>query len=186
MEKKILQIINKTSAKDILLYLPLEKEVNTTHLINTLRAKKNIYVPFMEGVSFKMVKFRLPLFKKRFNIKEPKNSFRKISRLDLAIVPVLGVDGVLKRVGFGKGMYDRFFESLPCNPMIIFVQLNECTTREKLCDSYDVQANLYLSPKKNIIQRGQNDNRIKYSRGRGNYQRYGRVHCRQKIRCGKL
>lgn len=66
----------------------------------------------MQGESFKMVPFRLPLKKKKFGIYEAGNSLRDIKNIDVAIVPVVGVDGNLQRVGFGKGMYDRFFEKL--------------------------------------------------------------------------
>ena len=37
---------------------------------------------------------------------------RNINNIDIAIVPAVGVDGNLQRIGFGKGMYDRFFEKL--------------------------------------------------------------------------
>jgi 5-formyltetrahydrofolate cyclo-ligase len=183
---KLLYLIKMTKAKDILLYVPLASEVNILYLLKTLRGKKNIFVPFMEGVSFKMVKFRLPLFKKNFNIKEPKNSLRKISKLDLAIVPVLGVDGTLKRVGFGKGMYDRFFDSLQSLPYVVFVQLGECITYEKVCDDFDIQANLYITPKKNIVQRGKNDNRNKYSSRSRYHKWHSRLLNSKKIRCCKL
>jgi len=157
------KLIKKNKYKNILLYVPLKNEVNIMPLIKRIRRKSNVYVPFMEGVSFKMVEFRLPLFKKSFNIKEPKNSFRKASKIDLAIVPVLGVDGAFKRIGFGKGMYDRFFESLKSSPKVVFVQLGECFTVNKLCESHDIRADIYITPYKIIIKRGQNDNRYKYS-----------------------
>ena len=51
-------------------------EVDVLPLINKLRKKQvNVYVPYMEGDSFKVVKYRLPLEKKEFGIKEPNNSF---------------------------------------------------------------------------------------------------------------
>lgn len=157
------ELIKVNNYKNILLYIPLKNEVDIMPLIKKIRGKTNIYVPFMEGVSFKMVKFRLPLFKKSFNIKEPKNSFRITPKIDLAIVPVLGVDGAFKRIGFGKGMYDRFFESLKSSPEVVFVQLGECFTANKLCESHDIRADIYITPYKTKIRRGKNDNRNKYS-----------------------
>ena len=140
------KLIKKEKYKNILLYIPLKTEVDTMQLIKKIRAKTNIFVPFMEGVSFKMVKFRLPLFRKKFNIREPKNSYKRVPKIDLAIVPVLGVDGAFKRVGFGKGMYDRFFESLKYSPKIVFVQLGECFTQEFLCQNHDIRADIYITP----------------------------------------
>ena len=150
---KLHKIIKKGKYKNVLLYIPLTNEVDSMQLIKRIRSKVNIYVPFMEGVSFKMVKFRLPLFRKKFNIREPKNSCARVPKIDLAIVPVLGVDGALKRIGFGKGMYDRFFESLKSSPQIVFVQLGECFTEEFICESHDIRADIYITPYKNMIKK---------------------------------
>ena len=161
---KLEKLISEGKYKNILLYIPLHSEVDSMQLIRKIRAKVNIYVPFMEGVSFKMVKFRMPLFRKRFKIREPKNSYARVPKIDLAIVPVLGVDGAYKRIGFGKGMYDRFFESLNSSPKIIFVQLGECFTYEFICESHDIRADIYITPYKTMIKRGNYDNRVKRSR----------------------
>lgn len=162
--KKLWHLIDVIKAKNILLYLPLKSEVDVIKLLYKTRKKRgyNIYVPFMEGVSFKMVKFRLPLKSKRFNIKEPNNSFAKCRKIDLAIVPVLGVDGAFRRVGFGKGMYDRFFEALPYRPHIAFVELVDCHTISKVSEQHDIQADIYITPY-NTIRRGKNDIRISSS-----------------------
>jgi len=143
---KLEKLILKGRHKNILLYIPLANEVDTMQLIKRIRPKVKIFVPFMEGVSFKMVEFRLPLFRKKFNIREPKNSYARVPKIDLAIVPVLGVDGAFKRIGFGKGMYDRFFESLKSSPKVVFVQLGECFTQEFLCESHDIRADIYITP----------------------------------------
>ena len=157
--KKIMDYIDEINAKNILFYLPLSQEINTSKLIKKLRMNNryNIFVPFMEGVSFKMVKYRLPLNIKKFNIKEPKNSFAKGKKIDLAIVPVLGVDGAFRRVGFGKGMYDRFFESLPYKPKIAFVELSDCITTSLVGESHDIQADIYITPYY-TKRRGKHDN----------------------------
>ena len=60
--EKLKYIIKKEDAKNILLFVPLELEVNIKPLILELRkAKKEIFVPFRQDDSFKMVKYRLPL-----------------------------------------------------------------------------------------------------------------------------
>jgi 5-formyltetrahydrofolate cyclo-ligase len=186
INKKLIHLIKRSGARDILLYVPLEQEADIRSLFKVLRRKVNIYVPFMEGVSFKMVKFRLPLFKKKFNIREPKNSFAVFPKLDLAVVPVLGVDGALKRVGFGRGMYDRFFDTLIQSPIVVFVQLGECITKEKLCENHDIQADIYITPYKTIARRGNNDNRIKYSSSSSYRKWNSRLLCGKKTRCCKL
>jgi len=153
--KKIEKFINKTKAKNILFYVPMEQEVDIIKVLKKFRKKSNcnIFVPFMEGISFKMVKFRLPLSRKKFGILEPKNSFARDKKIDLAIVPVLGVDGAFRRIGFGKGMYDRFFESLSYKPSIAFVELINCFIPSLVGEDHDIQADIYITPY-NTIKRG--------------------------------
>jgi 5-formyltetrahydrofolate cyclo-ligase len=152
IDKKILEeiyeLIQENNLKSVMLYLPLEMEVNLYPLIYRLRKeKKNLYVPFMEGKSFRLVKYRLPLKEKKFGIKEPNDSkkFRKKS-IDIAIVPIVGLDCTHRRVGFGKGMYDRFFEKNIKNiKQIVFVARELCYSKEVVTDHYDVRADIVLS-----------------------------------------
>ncbi|TKI70318.1 5-formyltetrahydrofolate cyclo-ligase [Sulfurimonas crateris] len=130
----------------ILFYTSLPFEANTAKSIEKLRKKCDIFVPFMEGESFKMVPFRLPLKKKKFGIYEAGKSLRDIKKVDIAIVPVVGVDGNLQRVGFGKGMYDRFFAKLKKRPYTIFIQSEFCYTKELICDEYDITCDLIITP----------------------------------------
>ena len=143
--KKLHELITQLHAKKILIYIPLDLEVNVLPLINQLRKeKKEVYVPFMCGDSFKAVKYRLPIEKKKFGIKEPKNSFLK-PKIDLAIVPIVGIDKLYKRIGFGKGMYDRFFHRLSYRPTVIFTQLTLCQSSEILTNEYDIQADYIIT-----------------------------------------
>lgn len=163
-DKKVLKslkfLIKNLNKKNILLYTPLNIEVDTIPLINSLRGKNSIFVPFMEGVSFKMVKFRLPLKRGNFNIFEPNNSLFKLAKIDIAIVPIVGVDGEYKRIGFGKGMYDRFFSNLKYRPIIIFVQIEKCFTKAKLSDSYDIDCDYLITPKEIIQVKGKKVGRV--------------------------
>jgi len=145
IESTLEALIKDLNPKSILFYLPLQMEANISRLIFKLRREKEIFVPFMEGVSFKMVRFRLPLFKKRFNILEPNNSFFKNRNIDLAIVPIVGMDRDFKRVGFGKGMYDRFFENLPSKPIVVFVQLKACVSSAKLTKKHDIRGDFLVT-----------------------------------------
>ncbi|QOY51104.1 5-formyltetrahydrofolate cyclo-ligase [Candidatus Sulfurimonas baltica] len=146
LNSKLLDKILGLKKKKILLFIPLPFEANITKTMNKLRKKHDIFVPFMEGESFKMVPFRLPLRKKKFGIYEAGNSLREIKNIDIAVVPIVGMDGKLQRVGFGKGMYDRFFARLKKRPYIIFVQTEFCQTKEFICDDYDITCDLLITP----------------------------------------
>jgi len=150
VNKKLLQLLRHKKRQKILFYYPLDMEVNIVKSLVKLRKNNDIYLPFMVEQSFKMVPFRLPLTRKKFNILEPGNSNRKIRKIDIAVVPVVGVDGNLQRVGFGKGMYDRFFDKLQKKPYIIFTQLELCYTKELICDDHDIACDLLITPKKII------------------------------------
>ena len=152
LNKKLLFLLKKSKGKKILFYYPMKIEADIRKTMMSMRRKTEVYIPFMQGESFKMVPFRLPLKKKKFGIFEAGNTVRNINKIDIAIVPSVGVDGNLQRVGFGKGMYDRFFENLQKKPYTIFTQLEFCYTKESICDSYDVQCDLLLTPTK-VIKR---------------------------------
>ena len=146
---ELYSIIKENNAQQIMLYLPLKTEVNLYPLIKSLRREKRaLFVPFMEGKSFRLVKYRYPLEKKRFGIKEPKNSKQyRIKTLDIAIVPIVGMDVTYRRVGFGKGMYDRFFEKEIKNiKKVVFVARELCYSKEIVTDHYDVKADLVIVP----------------------------------------
>jgi 5-formyltetrahydrofolate cyclo-ligase len=159
IQKELLKKLSNKKYKKILLYLSMGNEVVTKDLIRKLKRKnKQIFVPFMEDVSFKMVKYSLPLKKKKFNIYEPKNKNKTKEKIDVAVVPVIGMDNNFKRVGFGKGMYDRFFDKLKYKPEIIFVQIYPCITKEKVTDIYDIKADSYITYNL-VCDRRKNDNR---------------------------
>ncbi|MDD5405716.1 MAG: 5-formyltetrahydrofolate cyclo-ligase [Sulfurovaceae bacterium] len=145
---KLYEIVKIIKAQTIMLYIPLEIEVDIKPLITKLRMeKKVILAPFMEGKSFRLVKYRLPLTKKRFGIKEPKNSkqFRK-KNIDLAIVPIVGTDITKRRVGFGKGMYDRFFEKEKENIGItVFIARELYVCSECITNEYDIEADFIIT-----------------------------------------
>ncbi|WP_428738409.1 5-formyltetrahydrofolate cyclo-ligase [Sulfurimonas sp.] len=153
VQKRLLQVLKKYKHKKVLVYNSLPFEADISKSIKKMRRKLEIYVPFMEGESFKMVPFRMPLKKKKFGIFEAGNTLRDIKKIDIAIVPSVGVDGNLKRVGFGKGMYDRFFAKLKKKPFTIFIQPELCYTKQHICDVHDIEADVLITPQKEIHKR---------------------------------
>lgn len=146
---RILSVINFYNPKNILLYIPLSMEVDVQPLINILRKRRDIevYVPYMQGKTFVPVKYRLPLKKARFGIKEPSYSnFRngKIN-LDMVIVPIVGIDETHRRIGFGAGMYDRFYEKLQTKPITIFTQLKLCKSKTVVTSKHDIRPNFIIT-----------------------------------------
>lgn len=145
----ILSIINFYNPRTILLYIPLSMEVDVQPLINILRKRKNIevFVPYMEGKSFVPVKYRLPLRKARFGIKQPNISHYKSGniKLDMVVVPIVGTDTTSRRVGFGAGMYDRFYEKLQKKPITIFTQLKLCKSKTIVTAAHDIKSDFIIT-----------------------------------------
>lgn len=154
ISNEILKIIKNERAKNILLYIPLDMEVNVRSLIDILRKKESykIYVPMMVGNSLKAVPFRLPLSKKKFGIFEPNDS-RFQSKIDLAVVPIIGTDATSRRIGFGIGFYDRFFASLNYKPKIVFTQLCLCKSTTTLTQMHDIKSDYIITDKGTIWKR---------------------------------
>ena len=141
------KILFQEKPQSILFYLPLAIEPDIFLVLKKYRKRKvDIFVPFIDGISFKMVKFRLPLKKSKFGTLESGNSKIKIDRVDIVIVPVIGIDKSFKRIGFGKGMYDRFYESIKNRPRLIFVQNISCVSEEIITEKHDIRANYYITP----------------------------------------
>ena len=143
---KLQRELKRLKHKNILFYYPLHFEADIRKSISKLRRKCNLFVPFMQSASFKMVPFRLPLNRSKFGIYEAGNSLRNIRKIDIAIVPTVGVDGNLQRIGFGKGMYDRFFAKLKKRPYTIFIQPRICKTNKFICDDYDIACDVLITP----------------------------------------
>jgi 5-formyltetrahydrofolate cyclo-ligase len=147
VNQQLMEFLKDLKGKHILFFYPLRSEPNIKMTLAKMRKNNHIYIPFMEGESFKMVPFRMPLKKKKFGIFEAGNTIKKIKKIDIAIVPIIGLDGNFQRIGFGKGMYDRFFEKLKKKPYTIFVQEEFCHTEEFICDSYDISCDVVITPK---------------------------------------
>lgn len=146
INKHLQTILGRIRGQKILVYWPFGFEADIRKTIFKLRANNLVYLPFMEGESFKMVPLRLPLERKAFGIYEPRNSNLKLKNITIAIVPVVGVDATGARIGFGKGMYDRFFPTLKTKPFTIFVQSCSCVSSLSLCDDYDVVGDVLITP----------------------------------------
>ena len=71
----------RTGARTVMLYVPLPDEADVLPLIHTLRRRGvEVLVPFMEGESFRLVQYRLPLEIKQFGVREPRFSRKKRRR----------------------------------------------------------------------------------------------------------
>jgi 5-formyltetrahydrofolate cyclo-ligase len=94
-----------------------------------------------------MIPFRHPFKISIFGTKESFKSIFYKQNIDLMVVPIIGFDSMNRRIGFGKGMYDRFFDKLSKKPIIIFVQLDKIFSKPIITQSFDIKFNIYISAK---------------------------------------
>jgi 5-formyltetrahydrofolate cyclo-ligase len=155
IRREVMEYIDRYAPRSVLLYLPLPLEVDLRPVIHRLRREGiSVFVPFMEGKSIRPVKYRLPLQKKRYGIYEPKNSRQyRTGKIDIAFVPIVGTDPTLRRIGFGKGFYDRYFEKERKKiGRVVFLQRRLCYSPVVLTEAHDIRGDDVIAGPMILIQ----------------------------------
>ena len=129
-----------TSADKLLVYVPLDGEINTEPLINSaLDSGKTVAVPYCENkrgkMSFYIIGSLDELKAGTFGVREPDINFNK--RLEdfensIIIVPGVSFNRHGHRLGYGGGYYDRFLQSHCINSVGLCYE-------EMICDSIPVE-----------------------------------------------
>ena len=65
-------------------------------------------------MSFRLWKYKEPLYLNNFGIMEPRYSNQKLIP-DLILVPLVAYDEKFNRIGYGKGYYDRSLKKIKKN-----------------------------------------------------------------------
>lgn len=103
-------------ARQIMLYIPLGNETDTTAIIDAAFADgKTVVFPATDEKSGEITPYiasRDTVFiKGAFSVKEPINAKKAdMSKTDVVLVPGIAFDKSGARIGFGKGCYDRLLE----------------------------------------------------------------------------
>ena len=134
-------------AKKIFIYLGTSTEPDTHEIVGlALAMEKTVAVPRVRGDEMDAISIT-PFTDFRTNkwgILEPVKGYR-LDEVDLAIIPLVAFDG-LKRVGHGKGYYDKFLSTHPCKKLGLAF---DCQSVEGLqCDSFDVPLDLLITEKR--------------------------------------
>ena len=96
-------------------YMSKGAEADTRNLIEALISRgKRVFLPVTEGEEMFAVEYNVntPLIMSNFGTLEPKGP-HYIRDIDVAVVPLLAVDGRGVRLGYGGGYYDRFLSARP-------------------------------------------------------------------------
>ncbi len=139
---KLKQTIEYQNAHNIMIFYPLEKEVNLLSLLDD--NTKNFYLPKIDGNELLCCRFdkKTELCDSCFKTKEPLSDSDNKSILDLIIVPALAADKNNYRLGYGKGFYDRFLNSFKdIRPCTIVCIPKELIVETIFPDEFDIPVN---------------------------------------------
>lgn len=99
-------------ADKIMMYHSLPDELDTHDFLNKWHGKKRFYLPRVNGVDLEVLPYeetRLELGS--FHIEEPTgNDVTDPMEIELVVVPAVAYDRKGRRLGRGKGFYDRFLQ----------------------------------------------------------------------------
>lgn len=100
-------------AKTLLLYWSMPDEVPTHEFIKKWSASKLILLPVVKGHHMTIRPFvgEDGLSKGDWNVMEPTSSHDYLKMINLVIVPGVAFDRKKRRLGRGKGYYDKYFKS---------------------------------------------------------------------------
>jgi 5-formyltetrahydrofolate cyclo-ligase len=150
------------SACCVFAYYPLPDEVDIVPLLRSvLAAGKHLYLPRIarlaagEMAAVEVTSLK-DLDKGRFDILEPRGGqpLRRLSSIDLVIVPGRAFDAKGRRVGRGGGYYDRFFEKLDPRAKRIGVAFQCQIVDEAPAEAWDALVDMVVT-EEGIIEDGE-------------------------------
>ena len=133
-------------SQDIMLFYPLEHEIDLLPLLRDEEGGKNFYLPRVEGDELVVCpyKFGDELVESKFKTKEPISKPVNSEILDLILVPALMIDNDFYRLGYGCGFYDRFL-SKNAHKALKIVPIPSALILDKLpSDEFDVQCDIMV------------------------------------------
>ncbi len=119
------------------IYYPLPGEINVLKLLELYPNKTFCFPKTENEIAFYKENDLNKFAPAKFNVYEPiTNNFIKRDEIDGFIIPSVGITKDNKRIGYGKGYYDRYLEGYKGLKIgVIYKELNNV---DILGDSYDI------------------------------------------------
>lgn len=146
-----------TRAHKVFVYLGTQNEPDTEEIVGlALMMEKVVCVPRVSGNDMQAIAISpFTNFKtNKWGILEPVGS-HEVDDVDVAVVPMVGYDG-LKRLGHGKGFYDRYLSTHDC---FVIGLAFDCQQVEGLeTGDFDVPLDMLVTEKRIVDENGQREN----------------------------
>jgi 5-formyltetrahydrofolate cyclo-ligase len=111
IQKRLKKIYVFKNAQKIGVYYPIGSEILTQDIIQELLSNaKEVFLPKVIGdkMEFRKIVDFSSLEKGSFDIMEPKDDCKVDNKLDVILIPTVGITPKGIRLGYGHGFYDRF------------------------------------------------------------------------------
>lgn len=155
INNKLLKQSQLRNVNNILVYLPINNEVNTTKIIkNLFKLKKNVFLPAFSKKTKAWIVCQFKDWEKLetgpFKILQPINPKKvDIQTLDTALIPGVAFDRIGNRLGYGKGVYDRLLVNSNINKIGLAYDFQ---IKKKLpVDKYDLRMDMVLTEEKGFV-----------------------------------
>ncbi len=130
-------------AKVVMLYIPIGNEINTLKIIKSAFSDgKTVLVPVTDSKTFEITAHKITNNSEFemgvFSLTEPKVKapFDK-SDIDVVLVPGVAFSKSGKRIGFGKGCYDKFLKDIKSTKVGFCYDFQ--LTDEIVADGFDIE-----------------------------------------------
>jgi 5-formyltetrahydrofolate cyclo-ligase len=147
------------NAKSVLLYAPLQRELDIWDLFReATRSRKIVALPRFDAATGTYVAAEAAenaLISGAFGALEPPSGAPIIKPLDFILVPGLGFDSQGRRLGRGRGFYDRILSEAPVGSVKCGIAFDEQILSEIPAEAHDVSVDFIVTPSRWLICRGQ-------------------------------
>jgi len=132
---KLIKSISKYN--NIGIYYPIGNEIDIMNIVSLCK-NKTFYLPITrDEIAFIKYKENDILIDGLFHTKEPKGEIVSRDKIDCFVIPCVAISKDNRRVGYGKGYYDRYLAGY--NGYKIGITNSECNNLDIDTDDFDVK-----------------------------------------------